>query len=302
MKKKITWLLFHEPAELFIRTAEEFASILNKLTDNSYEFEILELEEYEKRYYDGQACDPLQELRSGRVQMSQLYIETLANANVTNFNSLSLPYLFRDHDHATRVFEGEIGTELLDHVHETIGIKGLSFTYSGGYKCMAVNQPIKDIEDFSGLTFRSITNSLTVDVFRALGAKPTEDIADFKDTTLPRYGADCLPSQSVAVKTDHAMYLTTILANSTLIDELSDEHLAAFYQAAKQSAHAERIKSVQDAEEIAQNVSLQRSLNIQQLITLTAAQHAQLKQLLTPVLNKWKPYFPNALVERIQTA
>ena len=31
-KQKIKWLLFHEPAELFIRTAEDFQKHLDKLT------------------------------------------------------------------------------------------------------------------------------------------------------------------------------------------------------------------------------------------------------------------------------
>ncbi len=303
MKKKITWLLFHEPAELFIRTAEHFEQELNAQTNNAYEFEILELADYEAKYCDGKPCDPLEELRSGRVQMSQLYIESLAQANVTNFLALSLPYLFRDHAHATRVFEGEIGTELLAHVQDTIGIKGLSFTYSGGYKCMAVNQPVTSVEDFSRLTYKARTNSVGVDMFNALGATAVDaENADFRDTTLPRYGADSREDQTHAVKTEHAMYLTTILANKEMIEEMSDQHREAFRQAAKTAAHAERIKSVQDAEEIAATPALQRSLNISQLIEFDSAQHAKLREKLEPVREKWRAYFPNALVDRIQAA
>ena len=303
MKKKITWLLFHEPAELFIRTAEHFEQELNAQTNNAYEFEILELADYEAKYCDGKPCDPLEELRSGRVQMSQLYIESLAQANVTNFLALSLPYLFRDHSHATRVFEGKIGTELLAHVQDTIGIKGLSFTYSGGYKCMAVNQPVTSVEDFSRLTYKARTNSVGVDIFNALGATAVDgENADFRDTTLPRYGADSREDQTHAVKTEHAMYLTTILANKEMIEEMSDQHREAFRQAAKTAAHAERIKSVQDAEEIAATPALQRSLNISQLIEFDSAQHAKLREKLEPVREKWRAYFPNALVDRIQAA
>ena len=303
MKKKITWLLFHEPAELFIRTAEHFDKNWYAQTNNAYEFEILELADYEAKYCDGKPCDPLEELRSGRVQMSQLYIESLAQANVTNFLALSLPYLFRDHSHATRVFEGKIGTELLAHVQDTIGIKGLSFTYSGGYKCMAVNQPVTSVEDFSRLTYKARTNSVGVDIFNALGATAVDaENADFRDTTLPRYGADSREDQTHAVKTEHAMYLTTILANKEMIEEMSDQHREAFRQAAKTAAHAERIKSVQDAEEIATTPALQRSLNISQLIEFDSAQHAKLREKLEPVREKWRAYFPNALVDRIQAA
>ena len=36
-KQKIKWLLFHEPAELFIRTAEHFEKEINRLTGDRYE-------------------------------------------------------------------------------------------------------------------------------------------------------------------------------------------------------------------------------------------------------------------------
>lgn len=301
MKKKITWLLFHEPAELFIRTAEHFEQEVNARTGDAYEFEILELGDYEAKYYDGKRCDPLAELRSGRVQMSQIYINTLAHANVNNFLALTLPYLFRDHAHATRVFEGELGAELLDHVQDSIGIKGLSFTYSGGFKCMAVNRPVHSVDDFSGLTHDAKISSVRADMFAALGSTPVDGgEGDYKDTTLPRYGADASKDQTYAIKTDHAMYLTTILANKDLMDCMSESHYEAFKQAAKTAAHAERIKSVQDADEISVTPSLQRSLNISQVIELDAAQHAKLREKLEPVREKWRGYFPNALVDRIQ--
>ena len=103
--KTIKWLLFHEPAELFIRTAEHFEQELNRRTGNAFNFEILELSDYERMYHGGKQCDPLTELKAGKVQMSQIYINTLAYSNITNLLALTLPFLFRDHDHATRVFE-----------------------------------------------------------------------------------------------------------------------------------------------------------------------------------------------------
>ena len=40
-KQNIKWLLFHEPAELFIRTAEHFGREINRLTGDQYTIEIL---------------------------------------------------------------------------------------------------------------------------------------------------------------------------------------------------------------------------------------------------------------------
>lgn len=303
MKKKINWLLFHEPAELFIRTAEHFAEELNALSGDQYEFEIMKLEDYEAKYYNGKRCDPIEELKSGRVQMSQLYIEALAVAGATNFNALALPYIFEDHPHATRVFESDLGEELLDHVDDTVGIKGLSFTYSGGYKCIAANKPITNIDEFNGLNYQIRLSPVADNIFQALGATPTErDTADFRDTTFPRYHADATNSQRWAIDTGHAMYLTTLLINSEMWSDMSSEEQSWFAKAAKVAARAERLQSVADAEEIATNKTLQHERGIDSVINLSEAEHKKLRSLLEPVLNAWKPLFPNQIVERIQAA
>ena len=124
-KQTIKWLLFHEPAELFIRTAKEFNEEVNKLTGDKYNIEILKLEDYNDKYNNGKPCDPLAELKSGRVHMSQMYTGTLAYSSVTDFYALSLPFLFTSHDHATRVFEGEIGKDLMTHLHNRLKLKVL---------------------------------------------------------------------------------------------------------------------------------------------------------------------------------
>ena len=134
-KQKIKWLLFHEPADLFIRTAEDFQKHLDTLTNNKYEIEILTLTDYQNKYLDGLICDPFLELKEGRVQCSQLFSDILGDYDATDFYALSMPYLFKDHDHASRVFEGEIGKSLFEHLYEKTQVRGLSFTYSGGYRC-----------------------------------------------------------------------------------------------------------------------------------------------------------------------
>lgn len=303
MKQKIKWLLFHEPADLFIRTAEHFETAINRLTNNAFEIEILTLEDYNRIYNEGKDCDPIEELKAGRVHMSQCYTNMLAYANATNILALGLPYLFRDHDHATRVFEGQIGEELLDHIKTSMGIQGLSFTYSGGYKCMAVNRPVTSVDDFSQLTFKRDRMALTQDMFAALGATPVDDGShDFRDTTLPRYGADAREDQQWACKTGHAMYLTTILMNDAMWEQFDDATQTAFKAAARECAKAERIQSVADGEEIERNTVKQAQLGIQQVINLPAQEIAKLQALLAPVTEKWRSSFPNNLVSRIEAA
>ena len=157
-KHKIKWLLFHEPVELFIRTAEDFQRHLDQLTNSKYEIEILTLGQYQDKYLDGIICDPFTELKEGRVQISQIYANIIGSFNAPDFYALSMPYLFDNHEHAARVFEGEIGKKLFDHLHENTNVHGLAYTYSGGYRCTASNTPLNTVEDFAGKTFKRPVN------------------------------------------------------------------------------------------------------------------------------------------------
>ena len=278
-KQTIKWLLFHEPAELFIRTAEHFESEINRLTGDQYKIEILKLEDYNEKYNNGQACDPITELKEGRVHMSQLYSNALAHRDAYNFFALGLPFLFRDHDHCARVLEGEIGDELMSHLHETVQVKGLSFTYSGGYKCMAADRRIKSVEDFTDLSTMYQASPVFTEMFKALGMKTADKQSDanLAQTTLPRYHVETTASQKHVMSVDHQL---------------------KFKQAAKTCARAERAKSVADAEEIKNEQSKQDERGIESISDL--ADQDVLRAKLEAVTDRLGKFFGNDLVDRIK--
>jgi len=302
-KQTIKWLLFHEPAELFIRTAEHFEKEINRLTGDRYVIEILKLEDYNNKYNNGKPCDPLAELRENRVQMSQLYANTLAATEATDFFALALPFLFRDHDHCAKVLEGEIGQELMTHLHDKLQVKGLSFTYSGGYKCMATNKPITSIDQFNGMTANlAIPSPVFTEMFKALGMSMAGDDASLTQTTLPRYHVEASKSQKHVIDTQHSMYLTTILMNDNMWNDLSVSDQMHFREAAKICARAERAKSVADAEEIKTDASKQADRGIETMKDLPSVELEKLRAKLVPVTDKFAKFFGNDLVDRIRKA
>ena len=299
-KKKLTWLLFHEPAELFIRTAEHFGEEINKLTGDKYEIEILKLDEYNNKYNNGKPTDPMAELRAGRVQMSQLYTNSLAQMDATDFFALALPFLFKDHDHCTRVLEGEIGDELRSHVHDKLNVRSLSFTYSGGYKCMASDKPVVTVEDFASMTAKYVRSPVFAETFKALGMGSKDSDANTTQTTLPRYHVEASASQKHVINTNHSMYLTTILMNDEMWQGMSVDEQMNFKEAAKICARAERIKSVADADEIKNDVSKQAERGIESIGDLSEAESEKLRAKLAPVTDKFAKFFGNDLVDRIR--
>ena len=302
--QKIKWVLFHTPEELFIRTARHFEEEVNNLSNNKFEFEILTLNDYQNKYNDGKPCDLFADLRAGKIHMSQMYIFSLAFSSATDFLALGLPFLFKDHNHASRVFEGDVGAGLLDHLKDTLQIKGLSFTYSGGYKVMASDTPINSVDDFQKLTYAKNRNGLWMDMFQTLGANEVSDFtkANFKQTTLPRYHADASEHQRFCTDTAHSMYLTTILMNDSLWTNFDSDTKEIFKYAAKVTAKAERNQSVADGEKIASSPAIYNQHGIDQMLYLSDDEQFRLKETLSPLINKWKPYFSQGLVDRIQAA
>ena len=153
-KRKITWLIAHEPVELFLRTAEAFRDKIAELTDNQFEVEIYTASEYEQKFKESvlkdsttDRADPMSMLDNGKLQMSQMHITELARWHSPEFWALEMPFIFRDHDHAARVLEGDIGQKMLTDLVEKSPARGLAFTYSGGFRNIITNKKVSGLKD-----------------------------------------------------------------------------------------------------------------------------------------------------------
>ena len=121
-------------------------------------------------------------------------------------------------------------------------------------------------------------------MFSTLGAQESDTEFNFVETTLPRYHADCQPGQSHAINTQHSMYLTTILANDAMWNEMDVFLRRHFRETAKICAAQERRQSVQDAHEIATSVKSKRLLGITQYHELKDFE--LLESQLSPVIDR----------------
>jgi TRAP-type C4-dicarboxylate transport system substrate-binding protein len=284
--RKIKWLIAHQPAYLFFRTARAFQQELNKIIPGRFDIEILTMDQYIAFYGDipemkirppaitgleDISPNPLFErdnefkgsrkkwdaifaaIADGRIEMSQTQVTTVGNRLQKNFTALELPFLFEDHDHATRVLDGEIGEELLKDLESETAIRGLSFTYSGGYRVIGSQHEIKNLDDLKLSKLISTTDptqqffvNLGIDSINKFKLLP-EDSKDRADsggsieTTYLRF------SGKSVLKTDHSMFLTTILTGETFWNSLTDEERSAFKQAGKAVAKIERSWSIEEA-------------------------------------------------------
>ena len=61
-----------------------------------------------------------------------------------------MPFLFENHEHATRVLEGEVGEFLLDKITAKGNVRGMAFTYSGGFRNVLSSVKVDSLKGLTG--------------------------------------------------------------------------------------------------------------------------------------------------------
>jgi TRAP-type C4-dicarboxylate transport system substrate-binding protein len=309
--RKVRWVLAHEPIELFLRAAVKFVKELNVTMPGEMDFEIMTLSEYGDTYHNGKKItkhDLLDLMEAGELEMSQMYTVWLAERFSKDMNVLDMPFLFRDHAHAARVLDGEIGMELLNSLSADSNVKGLAFTYSGGYRMIPANKPVNKVEDFRGLKVRSNRSPVAIDILKAVGAEPivmeleaiTGAVKEGKivggESTYPRFYA--LKQNEVCEyinDTKHSLFLTSIIVNTEFWNSLTPEQQDKIQTAAQNAARYERAISVSDIEMV-QEKCREDQIDV---IDLSEEEVAKFKEMTKSVYDKYENYFSNDLIGRI---
>ena len=259
-KQNITWVIAHEPNELFIRAANQFAKDVNAKSDD-FAFEALTLKEYSEQKCGGADVsyeDLLTHMAEGKIQMSQMFTTTLGKEHNRDMWALDMPFLFSDHDHATRVFEGSIGSKMLNGMKD--GIKGLAFTYSGGFRMLPSDRDVSGLADLKGMRVRVHEQSpISAETFKAVGATAVplkleeinegvqKGMIDSGESTYPRYLSlkqnEALPTIN---DTAHSLFLTSILIGDEFWASLTEAQQSVIQNAATVAATSERTESIKD--------------------------------------------------------
>lgn len=308
----VRWVLAHEPIEIFIRAAEKFSEIIEEKAPGKFNIEILMLSEYSKKYLNGKKItkhDLLDLMANDQIEMSQMYTYVLSKFN-KDLNVLDMPFLFKDHDHAARVFEGDVGHELLNGYSKTNSkIQGLAFTYSGGYKNLPFNKKVTCLDDLKGAKVRVSNSPVCYDTFKALGADPVvmdvEEITpaikdgriDAGESSWPRiYGCEQNTVAKSIFNTGHSLLLTNIIANTEFFAKLDEDMQNAFKEAAVEAGRFEREISVNDVEP----TKIKAKNDGIDVIDLSIDDQEKFQELSKSLYSKYENYFSYGLVDKIR--
>jgi TRAP-type C4-dicarboxylate transport system substrate-binding protein len=315
--KTIRWVLSHHPLEIFLRAAKTFAHEVFQASNGELEVEILTLEDYINKYNNGVSVDYpelVEHLNTGKFEISQMYT-TILGKYATDMRVLDLPFLFTDNDHAARVLDGRIGRNILSGLalnEHTNNIKGLSFTYSGGFTVIGVNKDINSIEDLAGLKLRVPTSPVIRDYFTELGTDPVmmmdiEEIAtamnskavDGAEITYRRlyeFGVDVSVDQ--ILHSNHNLFLTSIILNTDFWNTLSQDMQTIISDAALVAARGERADAIED-DVVHRAKCLDDGIVVK---TMSAELEQEFRDRSINVYAKYQDYFSPGLVNKIKSA
>lgn len=311
----INWVIAHEPIDLFLRAANKFSEKLKKMTDNELNVRVFTLSEYNSLLDFSTKTlthnDVLGEVEKGNIEMTQCYTPQLGKY-LKDMHVLDLPFLFEDHEHAKKILDGEIGNDLLNRLNENSAVRGLAFTYSGGFRIIPSTKAIQSVEDFKDLKLRvSEKSPIAFDTFKAVGAVPVPMVIENipnevrsgtiegGESTYPRvYGMNQNEVCEYVNNTEHSLFLTGIIINENFWNTLSKEHQNAIKVAAYEAAQAERVEAVEDVELVKQRC-IDDGIKV---INMPENERIKFKQITEKIYTMYQDYFTQGLVDKIKQA
>lgn len=120
----------------------------------------------------GAENDMLESVREGSLDLC-IVDPTVGTTFCKQLELFSLPFIFRDKEHWTKVLDGEIGEEYKAMIDEKgSGIKILDFWGGSSRNILAVKKPVTNIDDLQGFKLRLAPSDLKFKVWEAVGALP----------------------------------------------------------------------------------------------------------------------------------
>ena len=199
----------------------------------------------------GSQPDAIEQVRLGGLEVANFSLGPLGPI-VPEANVVSLPFIFKDPDHAFRVLDGKAG----DMINEGMAKKGLISLawYDGGARSFYDSKkPIKTPADVVGMKIRVMNNDLYSGMIKALGGNPSPmafsevyqslktGVVDGAENNWPSYEStghyEVAPYYSIS---QHLIIPETLCINAEVWNKLSAENQRILKEAAQESALLQR--------------------------------------------------------------
>ncbi|UXY16607.1 TRAP transporter substrate-binding protein [Chitiniphilus purpureus] len=235
--------------------------------------------------------EELEALQLGAVQMLAPSLAKFGPLGVKEFEVFDLPFLFDSYEELHRITQGPIGAALLKRL-DSKGILGLAY-WDNGFKQFSGNTPLRKPADFKGLKFRIQSSKVLDAQMRALGALPQQlafsevyqglqtGVVDGAENPASNFYTQKLHEvQKYLTLSDHGYLGYALIVNKRFWEGLPAAVRGQLDGALKEATrYANQIAKAENDGDIE---SVRRSGKTQ-VLTLTPAERAALRQALAPV-------------------
>lgn len=192
----------------------------------------------EKQLYDS--------VRNGNIDLCA--IGTVMWNEVDKLSIPDWPFIFRDLDHAQKVYHGEIGDEMAKDLEEKGNIVFLGW-FPNGARVFSANRTISTLDDFKGLRMRMPNNPIHIQIGELLGANVTplplgevfsaleQKVVDGQDNPLSSIRSEgYYEVQSDIFESNHIITSIELMASQKLWNSLTPEQTEILKEAGKEAA------------------------------------------------------------------
>ncbi|HTP47556.1 MAG TPA: TRAP transporter substrate-binding protein [Casimicrobiaceae bacterium] len=265
--------------------AEYFKKLAEERTNGRVKVEVYP---NSSLFKDGEEMEALQ---LGSVQILAPSVAKFGPLGVREFEVFDLPYIFDSFAELHKVTEGPVG-KLLFQKLESKGITGLAY-WDNGFKDFSANRSIKVPADYKGLKMRIQSSKVLGDEIKALGGIP--QVMAFSEVyqalqTGVVDGTENPPSNFYTQKmnevqkyfalTEHGVIEYAVIVNKKFWDGLPADIRTTLDGAMKDATKYANDIAKKENDDALEAV---RKSGKTEIITLTAAEKAQMKKALVPV-------------------
>jgi tripartite ATP-independent transporter DctP family solute receptor len=199
----------------------------------------------------GSQPDAIEQVRIGGLEIANFSLGPMGPV-VSEANVVSLPFIFKDPDHAFRVLEGKAG-EMINAGMAKKGLISLAWYDGGSRSFYNSKKPIKIPTDVIGMKVRVMNNDLYSGMIKALGGNPSPmafsevyqslktGVVDGAENNWPSYEStghyEVAKYYSIS---QHLIIPETLCINLSVWNKLSQEEQKILKEAAQESALLQR--------------------------------------------------------------
>lgn len=229
--------------------SQKFAELVQQKTNGRVKVEVGGSAQF------GDDVESLTNMRLGTLAFSANSQGSTAGV-VPEFNLIGLPFLFRDLNHAYKVVDGPVGAKL-DEAANGKGLVVLALWDNGIRHTSNNKRPITKPEDLQGIKLRTPPDTMTLDIFKSLGANPgplafselyialQQGVFDGQENPLMNiYSSKLHEVQKYISLTGHKYETTPLLASKTIWASLSKADQQAIKEAAVEAGKLNREMSL----------------------------------------------------------